>query len=370
MPQAYTPGLRITLHTKIRKSRRLPLEGTVLVSKGDTVTRDQVVARADLPGNVTTMNLVNTLGCSADELPDLMLKKEGDAIEKGEPIAETRPMIKWFKTTIEAPIKGTIESVSRITGQILLREPPNPVERRAYIDGKVIDVLPGQGVDLETEGAYIQGIFGVGGESWGPISVLTDSPSDDFNPAAITADQTNRVGIVGGRLTLDIIRAAQSAGLSALVGGCIQDSDLRELLGHDLGLAITGQEDLGLSIVITEGFGSIQMADRTFNLLKSLEGEEASVSGATQIRAGVIRPEIIVPGTAPDTTGSDSIGLASGAVVRGIRTPYFGLVGEVIELPSRLVTVESGATVRVAQVAFPELGSVTVPRANIELIES
>ena len=370
MPQAYTPGLRVTRHTTIRKSRRLPLEGTVLVSKGDTVTHDQVVARADLPGNVTTMNLVNTLGCSADELPDLMLKQEGDAIEKGEPIAETRPMIKWFKTTIEAPITGTIESVSRITGQILLRAPPNPVEIHAYIDGKVIDVLPGQGVDLETEGAYIQGIFGVGGESWGPLSVLTNTPSDDFNPAAITADHASHVGVVGGRLTLDIIRAAQSAGLSALVGGCIQDSDLRELLGHDLGVAITGPEDLGLSIVITEGFGSIQMADRTYNLLKSLEGEEASVSGATQIRAGVLRPEIIVPGTAPDATRTDSIGLASGAIVRGIRTPYFGLMGKIIELPSELMTVESGATVRVAQVEFPELGNVFVPRANVELIES
>ena len=370
MPQAYTPGLRVTRHTTIRKQRRLPLEGTVLVSQGDTVTRDQVVARADLPGNVTTMNLVNTLGCSADELPGLMLKQEGDTIEKGEPIAETRPMIKWFKTTIEAPITGTIESISRITGQILLREPPNPVERQAYIDGKVIDVLPGQGVDLETEGAYIQGIFGVGGERWGTLSVLTQSPADAFDPADLTPAHKGHVGVVGGRLTLDLIRAGQDAGLSAIVGGCIQDSDLREILGHDLGVAITGQEDLGLSIIITEGFGQIQMADRTFDLLKSLEGEEASVSGATQIRAGVLRPEIIVAGTAPDTVTTGSTGLAPGALVRGIRTPYFGLVGKIVELPPQLETVESGATVRVAKIGFPDLGEVVVPRANIELIEN
>ena len=62
MPQAYTPGLRVTAHTTIRKQRRLPLEGEVLVSKGDVVTRDQIVAQASLPGNVTTLNLVNKLG--------------------------------------------------------------------------------------------------------------------------------------------------------------------------------------------------------------------------------------------------------------------------------------------------------------------
>ena len=370
MPQAYTPGLRVTPRTRIRKHRRLPLEGDVLVSVGDAVTRDQVVARADLPGNVTTLNLVNRLGCSAEELPDFMLKQEGDPIEIEEPIAETRPLIKWFKTTVNAPISGTIERISRVTGQVLMREPPNPVELRAYVNGTIVDVIAGQGVDLETEGAYIQGIFGVGGESGGPLRILTDTPSEDFEPRQITAQHQNEVIVVGGRLSIDTIRAAQSVGASAIIGGCIRDSDLRELLGHDLGVAITGQEDLGPAVVITEGFGQIRMADRTFGLLKTLAGQDASVSGATQIRAGVLRPEIIVPGTESIVSEQTLKGLVPGADVRGIRTPYFGLVGKVIELPPELQKVESGATVRVARIDFPNLGKVTVPRANIELMEN
>ena len=159
--------------------------------------------------------------------------------------------------------------------------------------------------------------------------------------------------------------------MSAIVGGCIKDSDLRELLGQDLGVAITGQEDLGLALIVTEGFGQIQMADRTFQLLKSLEGKNASVSGATQIRAGVLRPEIIVvtDQISEGTTAAGS-GLEPGATVRGIRTPYFGLVGQLVSLPSELQTIESGATVRIAEVDFPGRGSVIVPRANIELIEN
>jgi hypothetical protein len=370
MPQAYTPGLRVTQHAKIRKQRRLPLEGSVLVSAGDTVTRDQVVAQADLPGKVTTLNLVNRLGCSPQELPDLMLKQAGDPIEIGEPIAESRPLIKWFKTTVTAPIDGTIESVSGVTGQVLMREPPNPVELLAYLDGTVVDVIDGQGVDLETEGAYIQGIFGVGGESGGPLRILTDTPSEDLDPGGITVEHRNEVIVAGRRLSIESIRVAQSCGVSAIVGGCIRDHDLRELLGQDLGVAITGQENLGLSVIVTEGFGQIQMADRTFNILKSLSGQVASVSGATQIRAGVLRPEIIVSGSDQGASSQSSSGLAPGADIRGIRTPYFGLVGKVIELPSELQKVESGATVRVARVRFPELGEVTIPRANIELIEN
>ena len=371
MPQAYTPGLRVTPHTTIRKQRRLPLEGEVLGSTGDVVLRDQIVAMADLPGNVPTLNLVNRLGCAAEELPDLMLKHEGDAVELDEPIAQTRPLIKWFKTSVPSPITGTIESVSRVTGQVLLREPPSPVELLASIDARVVDIVPGQGVDLETEGAYIQGSFGLGGDFAGPRRFLSEGPDEDLAPDQVIKDMVGCVVVCGRRVPIESVHAAQEAGVSAIVGGCIKDSDLRELLGQDLGVAITGQEDLGLALIVTEGFGQIQMADRTFQLLKSLEGKNASVSGATQIRAGVLRPEIIVvtDQISEGTTAAGS-GLEPGATVRGIRTPYFGLVGQLVSLPSELQTIESGATVRIAEVDFPGRGSVIVPPANIELIEN
>ena len=59
--------------------------------------------------------------------------------------------------------------------------------------------------------------------------------------------------------------------------------------------AITGQEEKGITLVVTEGFGDLAMAERTFELLRGCAGMRASVNGATQIRAGVLRPEIIIP---------------------------------------------------------------------------
>ena len=35
MAHSYTPGLRVTEHAIIRRERRLPLKGDVLVAKGD-----------------------------------------------------------------------------------------------------------------------------------------------------------------------------------------------------------------------------------------------------------------------------------------------------------------------------------------------
>jgi outer membrane lipoprotein SlyB len=57
-----------------------------------------------------------------------------------------------------------------------------------------------------------------------------------------------------------------------IVGG-INGVTINEFLGYEIGVAITGHEDVGLTLIITEGFGRMRMSDRTFNLLKKNEGK-------------------------------------------------------------------------------------------------
>jgi hypothetical protein len=114
------------------------------------------------------------------------------------------------------------------------------------------------------------------------------------------------------------------------------------------------------------------MAERTWKLLQSREGHAASVSGATQIRAGVMRPEIIVPtpGGASREIASMHRGVEVGSLLRVIRQPHFGRIGTVIALPPELQELESGSMARVMVVEFADDGTrAVVPRANVELIE-
>ena len=373
MAHTYTPGLRVTRSATIRKRRQLPLTGEVLVSEGESVQRDRVVARTELPGDVTTLNLVNRLGVTPDELPAFMLKKEGEPVESGEPVAETRPFIKWFKTTVESPVTGTVESVSPVTGQVILRGPPRPVQVRAYVDGAVVEIISGEGVVIETAGAFLQGIFGIGGESWGAIRTLAATPGERLPADRIDASCAGGICVAGGLVTLDLIRKAREIGAAGLIGGGIRDHDLRSLLGYDLGVAITGTEEIGLTVVITEGFGDIAMATKTFDILNERNGDEASISGATQIRAGVLRPEIIVPDTERSAAAEEAVareGLSIGDPVRTIRAPFFGKTGVVTALPSELAAVESEIQVRVLEVQFENGQQAVIPRANAERIEA
>ncbi len=383
MAKAFTPGLKVSASTTYRARRVLPIAGEVLAKQGDTVQADMIVAQTFMEGDAFPMRMANMLGAHAKDLPELMLKKVGESVKKDEPLAKSKGIFGMMRTEVKSSADGVVESVSDSTGMVLIRGPRLPVAVRAYIAGRVIEVVPTEGVVVENQVALIQGIFGVGGETHGPLKSVCARPDQTLEEGQITPQMKGCIVVGGGRMTAASIRKAQQVGAAAVVSGGIDDQDLRDILGYDIGVAVTGSEKLGVTLIITEGFGDIAMARRTFELLHAHDGKSASVNGATQIRAGVMRPEIVIPlatGAAPSgaATGTDSGATAGGAVagileigtpVRVIRDPYFGLLGTVKALPEKLEVLGSGSKARVLVVALENGESVTVPRANVELIE-
>ncbi|MCJ7498470.1 MAG: hypothetical protein MUO78_10125 [candidate division Zixibacteria bacterium] len=374
MGHAYTPGLKVTEKILVTKKRILPLKGEVVVKVGDKVSPDTVVARTNLPGNVEPINVANILGLPPEDVPEHMLRKEGEKVKENEVIAKSKSFFGLFSSECRSKAEGTVESVSSITGQVLIRGNPIPVEIKAYLEGEVVEVFPKEGVSVSTWGSFIQGIFGIGGETHGEIKIVTKDNIEILTDTLIDKECAGKV-IVGGSLVTSLaIKKAVSAGAKGIVVGGFDDKDLREFLGYDLGVAITGSEELGITLVVTEGFGQINMAERTFNLLKSKQGKKACINGATKIRAGVIRPEVVIPYTDDihrkiETESFENIGLDIGSPIRVIRQPHFGRLGKVVGLPSPLQKLESESSARVLEVEFEDKTRAIIPRANVEMIE-
>lgn len=374
MAHAYTSGLRVSARTVVPKARRLPLRGDVLVNVGDRVEPDSVVAETYLPGPVHNVNVANALAIAPEDVPDCMLKQQDDAVEEGELIAESKGIFGLLKSSVRCPVSGAIEMVSEVTGQVLIREPSTPVRINAFIDGRVTELLPGEGVVVETVGAYIQGIFGIGGEVHAPIRLIVDSPGVEITGDMIDERCAGQIVCGGSMITLDALRKLIEVGASGVVVGGMQYHDIGALLGYQIGVAVTGGEEIGLSMVVTEGFGRLPMAERTFELIRSLQGREASMSGATQIRAGVIRPEIIAKADdiqeSSERSGPTGRGLEAGCLVRMIRKPWFGEIAIVASLPEQPVRLPTGAMSRVLEARRENGEIVTVPRANVEIVEA
>jgi hypothetical protein len=374
MAAIFTPGLTVREHHIVQKTRQLPLEGQVTVSVGETVEANQVVAKTSLPGKVFPVNVANQLGVDPGRLPSYMRKKVGERVVKDEVLAETQGIMGFFKSEARAVVTGTLETISAVTGVVIIQAEPIPVEIDAYINGRVVEVIEGEGCVVQAMATMVQGIFGLGGEVKAELVMGVDAPDAVLKPEDITEDMKGRIVVGGAYLSLATLQAAVKTGLAGLVTGGFDYDDIKELLGYEVGVAITGGEDLGLTLVVTEGFGHIQMAPGTFSLLQKKAGQRASINGATQIRAGVIRPEVVVT-YAEDVPGErftppEPVGISIGDPVRGIRAPHFGQLGRVIALPVEPEVLESESRARVMVIQFEDGQEARLPRANVEVIET
>jgi hypothetical protein len=202
--------------------------------------------------------------------------------------------------------------------------------------------------------------------------MIIAGPNDILSEEKLGNDCLGKILIGGAIATLQFLKKVENLGAVGVVVGGIDRETLSAFTNSELGVAITGTENIKTKVIITEGFGKMTMSNDAYNLLKSLNGCRASINGTTQIRAGVIRPEIIIPqkeGFKDLSEDKSMEGMAPGMLVRLIRRPYFGKIGRIVNLPPELQKLKSESKARVAVISLEDGAKVMVPRANLEIME-
>ncbi len=287
---------RFQKDTWIRKTRRIPVNGEVFVKMGDSVTPETVVARGIVINpEIHKVIAYGQLDIDPADLEKYMLKDEGDEVKKDEVIAIHRSFFGRSTKVCRSPLDGTIEAVSGSSGSVLIRGKPIPVEVKAHIPGRVAETIAGEGAVIECRGTLMQGIFGIGGETVGDLVIPVNKPADELRSELISGEHKGKIVVGGASMTVDALRKAASTGVNGIIVGGVDQRELTDFLGYEIGLGITGKEKVGMTLIITERFGEHPMNERVFDLLKSSEGKRASIDGSTQIRTRVLRPEIIIP---------------------------------------------------------------------------
>ncbi|HLF25462.1 MAG TPA: hypothetical protein VJG32_03930 [Anaerolineae bacterium] len=349
----YPPETRVMPMILLRRERLLPADGAILVAPGQRVESSDVVARTEVGGQFRTFEIARLLRVPPARATKYLKKHVGDVIKTGDVLA-SRPM-----RQVRSPISGTIVDVDPRDGRVAIEIASKEVELRAYLKGIVGNILGNRGVVVETPGALIQAAWGIGGESYGVLHVVTESADEPLKASLIDVKAHGSVVAGGGWITASALEQAQSLQLRGMIAGSIE------------GDLIETAMQLPFPIILTEGVGRSAMAAPIFELIRSQEGREVSISAETRMRWGVVRPEILIPLPAetrpplPPAVGSP---LTVGARVRVVRGPYVGSVGTVSAIPSRAQRIETGTRVHGAEVRFSPSSAAFVPFANLELL--
>lgn len=354
-----------------RKELESPTDGFIedVSARSGRITIREEFGREEPP---VAVDIAYEIGCKASEVPKHMLRQVGQEVKKGQIIAKKGEGQAFFSKTALAPISGVISEVNGQTGKATISRPFKEVAVSAYITGRVSKVIEHLGCVVETPGVRLTGMFGVGRESCGPLKVLVSGPDQVLTPDLITPECKGAILVGGSFVTDEALAKAVSVGAKGVIAGTAGYLNLTQALGVRLGIGITGQEDVDTTVILTEGFGSLSMREELWDTLAAMEGLSASINGATQIRAGAIRPEVIVAFPDYGETFSDAKevdeDLKAGARVRIISDPYFGSTGRITEIPRQPQLFETETRAPSVKVELDGGATVLVPRANVEAV--
>jgi hypothetical protein len=242
----------------------------------------------------------------------------------------------------------------------------------AGLRGRVVDITHRGGVIIESRAAFIQGALGEGSQVAG---VLTMWQAPDAT--GTRAIPPGAILVVPGPLNFTMLRQAIVSGVSGVVASSILARDLEGFLRTDIvqlidsvDVELTSLHLPPLTILLTEGLGTLAMPARTMNLLSEHLGSIALLSGATSIRQGIY-PELIISLPAmPEQwrpVQPDPL-LVLGAQVRVCSGDSEGVIGEVEYLFSHQQVFPSGVRARAARLRLEDGSVIVVPVTIIERI--
>lgn len=361
-----------------RIERRLPLPGEVDVRVGQRVEPGTPVAHAFIPAAPRILNLARTLMIPPSRVKRALLHDIGAPITQGALLAQTGRL---GGRTCLSPVSGVLAGVDEVTGYITIAPDPVRYDLLANVPGVVMEIMPYEGVRIETPAAQVYGIFGIGTSQYGVLQLMVTDPAEPITPDKINARFTYGIIIGGSTINAAALQRAVQERVRGIIVGSIDEAELRAFLGiegyapWDIGppdwRVPSSPHAADLVVIVTEGFGNRPMARPLFDLLASYSGKEALVEGATHLWGAVQQPRVVIPLTtraAGVSIDAPRPTVRPGAFVRALHQPYLGQTGQVRtlslapqRLPSRVrtqvaeVVLEDGTITRMSAVAVEAL---------------
>jgi hypothetical protein len=337
------------------------------------------------PDSMTPMTVVEVssiLNINPRTLRGVCHVKEGDYVQEGQIIAGSPHSGKL--ELVYAPISGVIARICPRVGTITIVRPMKTLKVLAQIPGHVVKTIEHSGAVISGFGSTFEGIFGVGGECFGDLMVLADSPQDVLEESGIGPDVEGKVLVAGAGATYGAMKRALELGARGIVAGGFNQMDAVSLVGHDIDVHDTEIKDLGFVLIMTEGSGFMPMNNMVWNILNEGAGHLASLDGVTRFGLNIKRPWVFVDGNSAskEGSGSDAIRpevakqnieprpprIMPGDLVRCLRQPYFGLWGVVETHIPEKVRLESEEVMETIKIRLLDGRVVDVAETNLEVI--
>jgi hypothetical protein len=282
-------GDRVSLNTPLYKVHREGIAGFDFTFRSTVRGRIEkiednglIVVREvqDYDEKPHVVDIAGPLEIKPRHIGSYMKRKLGDFVDAGQTLASD--MSRGIARMIRSPVSGTVRKIDRKNGTVTVKYDIDPVEMISHVSGEISDVVQKRAVTVTGSGTLIPGLIGFGGETSGSLRSI----SQKLTPGSIVFS--------GDPIDLDFLKKAEASGVKGIIAPSMQADHWLGFHGEEMGVAVTGQEKIPFTIILTSGFGEFGMPRSCQETLERSMGKTVCINGRTQIRAGVTRPTIII----------------------------------------------------------------------------
>lgn len=367
--------------TRIKRS--LKGDSKIYVTIGQEVAPSDIIGVSQLSSGFRTLNIADLLSVPPNSVEKFLRRKVGERVYKGELLAYKEEGFFADKKIVPSPTDGVLDFINLKTGEIKMAFFPKKVDLPAGVFGIVEFINKEQGLILiKTQASIVYGMFGSGNQRDGNLVIF--GRRDGLISESDLSIKSDGYILVGGSLIYNHgITKAISSNISGIITGGINAEDYRSLSGGRLAFPQKLGNDIGISLVITEGFGSIPIGRDIFKLLTRFEGKYISLDGN---KAKVFLPSfesksiikvrsVALPAIPEKFRISDNenfrirIGeLKVGVLVRVVGNNFQGEQGTVIAINKTESVLLSGVKAYLATIET-ENRKIQIPVDNLEIID-
>lgn len=328
---------------------KLPVPGKVLVHLGQEIEKGSVIAEAVLPDRFQVFDVLNHFRIDAREMEVCTRRLAGEDVQKGDVIARKPGLLSRI---FRAPEAGKVVSVR--DGRVTLAMGERHLEAVSPIAGIVAEIIPGLGAQILVRGKKLKAAWGNGKIASG--SLLLVDQVKDFDQK----DLAERVVVLTNERLPDVMTTLEQAGVAGVVVWALDPLQAERF------------ENWSVPLLALAGFGDSEISAAMMAELTEMDGKTAYLLAHEPFNGDDQKAALFFPVEQNQAMGlfEDEQKTLLGSQVRFWGSPYFGSLGEIIEIPDEEERLGSGILSKVVVVRRADESVIRVPLENLGILSS
>ncbi len=348
-----SPVTHILALTRIRRFRTLPARGRIIARSGQKVNATDVIAECGQQSQHVLVDVRNSLRLNRkDPLENVMERRVNEKVMEGDILAQKGGL---FKRVVRTPVSGEIIHIG--AGRVMIEAPADAIQLQAGYTGEVTEIIPEQGVVIESTGVLVQGVWGNGRLDQGMLLLLAQSPEDILTRERLDVSMRSAIVLAGHCEQPDALVVGDELPLRGLI------------LGSATAEVIAAAEKVKYPVLILEGIGHIPIDSAAYKVLTTNKERAVCLNAAAWNTLSGERPELFIPLPASAEIPSDAVSFKTGQTVRVVAAPYSGQIGQIMKILPGFTRLPSGLRAESASVRLENGVHVTVPLSNMEVLD-